>query len=251
MAFASRIAGQVVLSQGDAVKARELAEESLALFRETGGRNYVAEVLCLLASVEAHQGDYTAARVRYKESLALAREIGNKLAIAPALEGLGGVVVAKGEFTWAAWLWGVAEGLREALGTPLPPVDRDAYERSVAIAGLQLGEKIFAAAWAEGRGMSLEQVLAAQEPATILPSTSVALSSTPLAKSPALYSDGLTAREVEVLRLVAQGLTNVQVAEQLIISPRTVNTHLTIIYSKIGVSSRSAATRYAIEHHLV
>jgi len=55
---------------------------------------------------------------------------------------------------------------------------------------------------------------------------------------------------VEVLRLVAQGLTNEQVAEQLVISPRTVNTHLTSIFSKIGVSSRGAATRYAIEHNL-
>jgi DNA-binding NarL/FixJ family response regulator len=54
---------------------------------------------------------------------------------------------------------------------------------------------------------------------------------------------------VEVLRLVAQGLTNEQVADQLVMSPRTVNTHLTSIYSKIGVSSRGAATRFAIEHH--
>ena len=65
-----------------------------------------------------------------------------------------------------------------------------------------------------------------------------------------LKGRGLTAREVEVLRLVAQGRTNEQVAEELVISPRTVNTHLTSIYGKIGVSSRSAATRYAMEHHL-
>jgi DNA-binding NarL/FixJ family response regulator len=56
---------------------------------------------------------------------------------------------------------------------------------------------------------------------------------------------------VEVLRLVAQGLSNGQVAEQLVISHRTVNTHLTSIYSKIQVASRAAATRYAMEHHLV
>jgi DNA-binding NarL/FixJ family response regulator len=65
------------------------------------------------------------------------------------------------------------------------------------------------------------------------------------------HSARLTARELEVLRLVAQGLTNEQMAEHLVISPRTVDTHLTSIYSKIGVSSRSAATRYAVEHHLV
>jgi DNA-binding NarL/FixJ family response regulator len=60
----------------------------------------------------------------------------------------------------------------------------------------------------------------------------------------------LTAREVEVLRLVAQGLTDAQVAEHLVISPRTVNGHLRSIYSKIAVTSRSAATRYALHHQL-
>lgn len=65
------------------------------------------------------------------------------------------------------------------------------------------------------------------------------------------YPAGLSAREVEVVRLVAAGLTNAQVAEQLVISPRTVDAHLTSIYSKIGVKSRAAATRYAFEHHLV
>ena len=54
-----------------------------------------------------------------------------------------------------------------------------------------------------------------------------------------------------MLRLVAQGLTNEQVAQRLVISPRTVDTHLTSMYSKIGVSSRVAATRYAMEHHLL
>ena len=62
--------------------------------------------------------------------------------------------------------------------------------------------------------------------------------------------DGLTEREVEVLRAVAQGLTDTQVAERLVISPRTVHSHLNSIYSKLGISSRSAATRYAIEHAL-
>ncbi len=74
--------------------------------------------------------------------------------------------------------------------------------------------------------------------------------SAPSVKLPITYPDGLTVREVEVLCLVAQGLPDTQVAESLVISPRTVNTHLKSIYSKIQVSSRSAATRYAIEHHL-
>jgi DNA-binding NarL/FixJ family response regulator len=60
----------------------------------------------------------------------------------------------------------------------------------------------------------------------------------------------LTAREVDVLRLIAQGLSDKDVAEQLILSPRTINAHLTSIYSKLGVSSRAAATRFAVEHGL-
>jgi DNA-binding CsgD family transcriptional regulator len=64
------------------------------------------------------------------------------------------------------------------------------------------------------------------------------------------YPGGLSAREVEVLRLVAQGMTDAQVADQLFLSPRTINQHLRNIYNKLGVSTRNAASRFAIEHHL-
>ena len=66
-----------------------------------------------------------------------------------------------------------------------------------------------------------------------------------------VHPAGLSAQEVEVLRLIAQGLTDVQAAEQLFLSPRTIGSHLATIYSKLGVSSRAAATRFAVEHGLV
>ena len=101
--------------------------------------------------------------------------------------------------------------------------------------------------------MTPEQILNAPEPEAMPPrqplSTVPSASSSVRAKP--TYPAGLTAREVEILRLVAQGLTDIQVAEALVISPRTVNWHLTSIYSKLQVSSRSAATRFAIEQHLV
>ncbi len=71
------------------------------------------------------------------------------------------------------------------------------------------------------------------------------------AQDPPARPAGLSPREVEVLRLVATGLTDAQVAEKLFISLRTVNAHLRSIYAKLGVGSRSAATRYAVEHELV
>ncbi|MDQ5854360.1 MAG: LuxR C-terminal-related transcriptional regulator, partial [Chloroflexota bacterium] len=64
------------------------------------------------------------------------------------------------------------------------------------------------------------------------------------------YPAGLTEREVEVLRLLTQGLSYDEIANRLIISPRTVNRHLTSIYSKLDVTSRHAATRWAIEQGL-
>jgi DNA-binding NarL/FixJ family response regulator len=114
----------------------------------------------------------------------------------------------------------------------------------MATARNHLDDEAFATAWAEGQTMKPQAVLAALRQAERPQPPPAATSAGP---SPA----GLSAREVEVLRLVAQGLTYAQVAEQLVISPRTVNWYLTVIYSKLGVSSRSAATRYAIEHHLL
>ncbi|HLI50140.1 MAG TPA: response regulator transcription factor, partial [Thermomicrobiaceae bacterium] len=61
---------------------------------------------------------------------------------------------------------------------------------------------------------------------------------------------GLSRREVEVLRLVSEGLTDAQVADRLFLSPRTVSQHLRSIYRKLGVSSRTAAVRFATEHRL-
>lgn len=63
--------------------------------------------------------------------------------------------------------------------------------------------------------------------------------------------DGLNARELEVLRLLAAGLSNKAIAEQLVLSPFTVRAHLHTINGKLGIANRSAATRYALEHHLL
>ncbi len=231
--------GKLALSQGDVYTAHSQLEKSLTLYREMGDRQRIAQSLCALAKVVAIQGDHTTARALYEESLAIAR-VGHKLNIASGLEGLASMVALQGEPTWAARLWGAADALRDAMGAPMATVERPAYEQAVAAARLKLGEKVFAAAWAEGRNMSPEQALSAQRPLPALPST-----------SPATYPGGLTAREVEVLRLLARGLSDKQIAQQLVISRRTVNAHLTSIYGKLQLSSRSAATRYAFEHHLV
>ncbi len=250
IAFSFFLSGWVALQQGDAATARELAEESLRLYRETGRGRSIADALSLLGRVEARQGDHVRARALFEESLAIARKVDHKLNIPSCLEGLASVFAAQEESVWAGRLWGAAGALREAMGTPIPPVEIASYERSLAAARAQLGEQALAAAWAEGRTMTPEQAFAAQGRTTRFVLVSAEEPSVPPVK-PAAYPDGLTAREFEVLRLVAQGLTNEQVARQLVISPRTVNTHLSSIYGKIQVTTRSAATRYVIEHQFI
>ena len=79
--------------------------------------------------------------------------------IPPCLEGLATVAAAQGEPLWAAHLWGAAEALREAIGTPIPPVYCPGYQQAVAAARGQLGEEDFATAWAQGRNMGPEQAM--------------------------------------------------------------------------------------------
>lgn len=69
--------------------------------------------------------------------------------------------------------------------------------------------------------------------------------------SPSSTFSGLTPREIDVLRLVAEGLTDRQIAEKLVLSSRTIGTHLRSVYNKLGVSSRAMATRFAVEHQLL
>lgn len=235
--------GLVALQRGDSATARLLFEESLRIYREMGNRWNCAKVLCLLASIAAIQGDDTRAHALSKESLAFFREVGNKELLAAFMEDLAEAVAAQGNPLWAARLWGAAEVLRETIGKTITLTGRFTYKRLVAAARAQLSKQGLAAAWAEGRTMTPLQALSVQTKAT------TPQHAHPV--SPPTYPAGLSVREVEVLRLVAQGLTDTQVAKQLVLSRRTVSTHLHSIYNKLGVTSRTAATRFAVEHQLL
>jgi ATP/maltotriose-dependent transcriptional regulator MalT len=248
--YMANIVGEIKLLQGDVTSARLLFEKSLEYFQERANEKQAGWVLSYLGRISAAQGDYQAAQAYYEASLLRNGEVEKNLVpldIPPALEGLAAVAATQGNVAWAARLWGTAEALREEHADFLAPVYRPDYEQAVAAARARLGEQRFAADWAEGRTMNPDQVLATKEHTT----KSEEQHSAHPPKSSAAFPAGLTTREVEVLRLVAQGLTNAQIGERLVISPRTVNHHLVSIYSKIRVSSRAAATLYAMEYQLV
>ena len=247
MAIWSYLAGLVALFECDITHARALLERSVALYKEVGDRWHTARSLSALARVEAVQRNYALAQILYEEHLRLCREIGYKN-IASAMEGLASVVMGQGQPAWAAQIWGAAEKLRETIGAPLPPVESVAYKQSVATVRKLLGSQALAAAWASGRTMTPEQALV-EEGKRCLPKSQEVQSSQKFTKH--LLFEGLTAREMAVLRLLAEGLSSVLIAERLVISLTTVNSHVRSIYRKLGISSRSAATRYAIDHHLL
>ena len=159
IAVSSLLLGWVALTRGDITTARTRVEEGLGLYKKMEHREGIAEALALLGRVEAARGDHTCARILYEESLTMARERGDKELIASGLAGLASVVAVQGEPGWAVRLWGSAEALREAIGAPLQPIERADYDHAVGAVRDHLGERAFAAAWAQGRTMTAEQVL--------------------------------------------------------------------------------------------
>jgi non-specific serine/threonine protein kinase len=248
-----------VLEWGDYERARVLCEESLAIRQKLGDKGGSAHTLTILGRVALSQGSYAQAKAHYDVSLSLRQALGDKEGIASALEGLAGVAQGQGQPPSAARLYGAAQALRNAIGAPLAPTDRASYERMVASVRVQLDAAPFEAAWTQGQAFTLEQAIAAAEQVkvreqitpTSQSTTEVAPPTFPQAPASSGNPFGLTAREIEVLRLVTLGLTTTQIADSLIISPRTADAHLRSIYSKLGVTSRSAATRSAIVHKLV
>ena len=152
---------------------------------------------------------------------------------------------AEGKLERAARLLGAAAARIDS-NLHMNTLERTDYDLNLVFVRAQLGDDNFTKEWNEGYTRISDQDLSTLE----LISTPQITSTVPPSLTP-IIPKGLTQREVEVLRLIAQGLSDTQIAEKLVISRRTVNTHITSIYRKIEVSSRSSAVRYALDIKLV
>jgi predicted ATPase/DNA-binding CsgD family transcriptional regulator len=229
--------------QGNHERAKRFAERGLALSREVGERQTITAALYTLATLAQAERDHERARDLYEEGLKLSAELGNEADIAHCLEGLASIAGAEGTIVRAARLWGAEEALLEkfeaAVYIYVP--DRSLHQSRVAAARARLGEETFESAWAEGRAMSPEQAI----------EYALDQEGVPEPGAPQTLPAGLSAREAEVLRLVASGLSNAEVAKELFLSSRTVDWHLSSIYRKLGLHSRTEAARFAVEHGLL
>jgi DNA-binding CsgD family transcriptional regulator/tetratricopeptide (TPR) repeat protein len=233
--------------QGDYAQAAALGQESLKLFQEVGSTRGMALALKHLGAVARDQGDDGRAIALCKESLAVLQEWEDKPHIADCLE-LAAAVEAQGEPDRAARLFGAAEVLRERTGSPLDPSERANYARHVATVRSSLREELFAAAWAEGRMMPLEQAIQ-YALATVEPGPPVA----PVTEKPPVSRPpgSLTPREQEVAALIARGMTNREIATGLVITEGTVEVHVQHILNKLRVHSRTQIAVWGVGHGLV
>jgi DNA-binding CsgD family transcriptional regulator len=238
-----RLAVHLALDEGNLVQAGAWLESQDRWLAWGGAVRRQTDAQLLWAHYHHASGDSEAARQHAYRALRLAGDPAQPLALLAAHRFVGQLDFETGHFADAEQYLQEALALADACAAP--------FERARTLLVLA----------------DLRAALGETEPARVLLADVRAIC-TPLGAQPALVHvetlearldqlasraarpAGLTAREVEVLRLVAQGLTDAEVAEQLFLARRTVNTHLTSIYTKLNVSSRAAATRFAVEQGL-
>jgi predicted ATPase/class 3 adenylate cyclase/DNA-binding CsgD family transcriptional regulator len=235
--------GMALLFQGKHSRAQAVLKEGLRLAQHIGSKSGVAAMLGNLGATYFVQGDLDQCGEYARQALAIEIEIGDENSITNSLDGFAYVAAGRDQPRRAARLWSAVETLQAKTGWPRHPGEVAFYAQALARAKSLTDPETFAAAWAEGRRLLLherDRLLAYAVETDTSPEAELG---GPGARAgrPA----GLTAREAEILRLLAQGLSDAAIAEKLVISPRTVNAHLTSIYAKLGVNSRAAATRFA------
>jgi tetratricopeptide (TPR) repeat protein len=159
VAAAQNNLGVLAILQNDLDRASELLEQALAFFRGRSDKQGTARVLMNLGSVREAQGNYDEAAEILKESILIMKEIGSHWDLADLLELMGSVMNGHGRHEEAARVFGAAEALRELLGAPVPPAERDSYGRRIAAVKERLDPDTFASAWAEGRALDVDQAV--------------------------------------------------------------------------------------------
>jgi tetratricopeptide (TPR) repeat protein len=146
--------------QDDCEQATTLYRQSLELYQKLGDQHGEANVLSNLGEIASAQGDIGQARAYLTRSLLLFRTLNSRSGVAECLERLAGIATTQSEGMRAAQLLGAAETLRDTIGVHLSAADRPRYEQVVTVTRMQIDPATFAAAWAAGRALTLEQAIA-------------------------------------------------------------------------------------------
>jgi predicted ATPase/class 3 adenylate cyclase/DNA-binding CsgD family transcriptional regulator len=225
---------QAALAGGDLIAARRWADDAVAT---ATGWVLLFVALTTRARVAIAQGEPEQAERDAHDALASVPEGFAQLVTSDTLECLATLAGDTRSYREAARLFGAAAAIRQRMGAVRFKVWDAGYEASVAVLRDALSENDFQAAWAEGAALSTDEAIA------------YAQRGRGERKRPASGWASLTPTELDVVRLVSEGLANKDVATRLFVSPRTVQTHLTHVYTKLGLSSRVQLVQEAARHN--
>jgi DNA-binding CsgD family transcriptional regulator len=228
--------------------AQTLCEESLAIFRRLDVRGATAEVLASLGPILDAAGEPGSALAALTEALQLALSVGPRWVVAAGLEGIANVAARQEQEIVAVELVSGAAAIRAQIEVPVPPNWQADLEQTLARARATLGQEAYAAAWAQGHERPLLDVITVAGEARI---TSPVRVSQNMDVQETDRQSVLSPRELEVLRLLAAGRTDREIADTLFISPRTASKHVGGILAKLDVASRAEAAVLAVQRGLV
>jgi len=223
---------ETALARGDLGAARRWADDAVAA---TAGW-FLAAALKTRARVAIAQGDTEQSERDAHDALACCATVKAYLGVPDILETLGGLASDAGSHREAARLYGAADGIRQRTGEVRFPIYQAGYDSSVSTSRNAMGNAEFEAAWGEAAALSTEEAIA------------YAQRGRAERKRPSSGWAALTPAELDVVRLVCDGLANKDIAARLFVSPRTVETHLTHVYTKLGLSSRVQLAQEAARH---
>jgi ATP/maltotriose-dependent transcriptional regulator MalT len=221
------VLGAAHLAVGDTTAAETALCEAKRLGASIGNPRLVGQPALQLAELARRRGDADRAQELCHEALALCAPAGVRPYVAESLEALAGLAAQRESPTEAVRLLGAASGMRQSMGLARWPAEQGPHDAMVLGIRQKLGEGGFTAAWEEGGALSPQEAVAYVSRAR------------GERKRPSTGWASLTPTELEVVRLVAQGLTNPQVAERLFVSRGTVKTHLAHVFGKLGLTTRA------------
>ncbi len=241
IAHAFNSLGDLARCEGNYAEARTAYENSVALLRDLAAQHDLASILRNLGRACLLLGDVERAGALFRESLAAHLAEQNTSGMTECLIGLASAAVVRGLPAAGARLLAAAVALRGQRAASVWPAKRMEIEPYLELARAGLTEAEFQAEQATGRAMTLEQAVDYAQNLPLKPETVLASIETP---------DGLTGRECEVAALIGQGKTNGEIANELVLSKRTVESHVSKILSKLGLTNRGQIMRWAIDHGL-
>lgn len=232
--------GEIAFARGDLHRGRDLVCQGLQLFEQQGLAFGAYRAVTLLGDIAVRHEQWLSALTWYEEALARQRRGHFVARGADILEGLAEIAVALQHVQVGARLLAAGDGWRRTFGVVRDAPHLPHHERFLQQLRRQIPAEVWAVHYDAGSRLTPDQAVDEAEQRTA-----------ELAARATLHGSGLTDRELEVLHALALGLTNAEIAAQLVVSTRTVHAHLRSIFAKLGVTTRTAAAHQAAAMHLI